>query len=59
MKGRRGIAFSPHVDASAEERATGEAVTAKIDAGGRSSRMTAASSVGGARDLAVFEKMHV
>jgi hypothetical protein len=47
------------MDASAEERAMGEAVTAKIDAGGRSSRMTAASSVGGARDLAVFEKMHM
>jgi hypothetical protein len=33
-KGRWRIAFSPHVEASAEERMVGQAATAKIDAGG-------------------------
>jgi hypothetical protein len=50
MKGRRGIAFSPHVEASAEERAAGKAATAKIDVGGRNSKTAATGSVGGTRD---------
>jgi hypothetical protein len=52
MKGRRGIAFSPHVEASAEKRAAGKAATAKIDVGGRSSKTAATGSVGGTRDPA-------
>jgi hypothetical protein len=49
-KRRRGISFSPHVEASTEERATGEAATTKIDAGGRNSRTAAVRSVGDVRD---------
>jgi hypothetical protein len=51
-KGEAGIAFSPHVEASAEERAAGKAATTKIDVGGRNSKTAAAGSVGGARDPA-------
>jgi hypothetical protein len=49
-KRRRGISFSPHVEASTEERATGEAATTKIDAGGRNSRTAVVRSVGDVRD---------
>jgi hypothetical protein len=42
--------FSPHVEASASERAAGKAATMEIGAGGRKSRSAAESSVGGARD---------
>jgi hypothetical protein len=51
-KGRWGIAFSPHIEASAEERATGKSTTAEIDAGDRKSRTAAAGLVGAARDPA-------
>jgi hypothetical protein len=51
-KGRRGDVSSPHVLASAGERAAGETTTVKIDAGGRSLRTAATLSVGVARDLA-------
>jgi hypothetical protein len=50
MKRRRGIAFLPHEEELAGERAVEEAATTKIDTDGRTSRAEAASSVGDARD---------
>jgi hypothetical protein len=37
IKGRRGIVFSPLVEALEEERAAGKTATVKIDAGGQAS----------------------
>jgi hypothetical protein len=44
-KGRRGIAFLPHEKVLAREKVSGEVATAKIDGGGRISKMAAAGSV--------------
>jgi hypothetical protein len=41
-----GIAFSPHADALAEERAAGKSTAEEIGADGRASRAAAASSIG-------------
>jgi hypothetical protein len=51
-RGRRGIAVSPHVEASAGERVAGKWTAAEIDAGGRNSRSAAAGSIEGSRDPA-------
>jgi hypothetical protein len=46
IKGRRGIVFSPHVEAYAGERTTGKSTAVEIGAGGRASRAAAESSIG-------------
>jgi hypothetical protein len=46
----RGISFSPHIEASAGERAAGKSTAAEIDAGSRKLRTMAAGSVGAVRD---------
>jgi hypothetical protein len=52
LKREAGRSFSPHVEASAGERAAGKAAAMEIGFAGRKSRSMAASSVGGARDPA-------
>jgi hypothetical protein len=51
-KGKAGLAFSPHVEASTGERVAGKSPAVEIVVGGRNSRSAAAGSIGGARDPA-------